>query len=268
MHAYQPLQAPVIQGIQNACYRYREYRPCQALERQVACYWTVEYDALGDKPLHRVIPDGCVDLIFDLASSAAHKSAFAAGLMSTFETRELADSCFLFGIRFYADQALPFMRFSPSELLGLHVWLEELWGRDAGPVIEEIVTAGGMDDRIKRANNLLLRALGQTDRLSSDLLLSGMKLIYAKHGVISVRSLAEELCYSERTVRRTFRQELGIGPKETADIIRFQSVLQHCNRSGLNRLTDIAADFGYSDQAHFIRHFKRYYGLAPKQALQ
>lgn len=69
-------------------------------------------------------------------------------------------------------------------------------------------------------------------------------------------------------LRRTFQKELGVGPKELLDIIRFQSLLRERYKRTQSSFTDIAVKFGYYDQPHFIHHFKRYYGLAPNQVFK
>ncbi|OPA80965.1 hypothetical protein BVG16_01045 [Paenibacillus selenitireducens] len=59
--------------------------------------------------LHRVIPDGCVDIIFDLRSTSFSQGAFVTGLMTSFETMSLTRNYSLFGIRFFADQVRQFI---------------------------------------------------------------------------------------------------------------------------------------------------------------
>lgn len=101
MRAYLPLQPPAIQReLIHADYRYREFMPSKALAPYVACYWSVDSDATVTNHLHRVIPDGCADIIFDLRAPSPSKGAFVAGVMTAFETRTLTSRYSLFGIRF------------------------------------------------------------------------------------------------------------------------------------------------------------------------
>jgi AraC-like DNA-binding protein len=88
--------------------------------------------------------------------------------------------------------------------------------------------------------------------------------MYEYQGNLSISSLAERINYSERSIRRTFQEFLGINPKEFMNIIRFQNALRGMTESP-KRFTDLASTYGYYDQSHFIHHFKRYYGKLPTQ---
>ncbi len=80
MHPYRPLQAPKIQQhLLNAHYQYREYAPSKSLESYVACYWIVDHQASTRSVLHRIVPDGCADIIFDLRASSFSKGAIIVG---------------------------------------------------------------------------------------------------------------------------------------------------------------------------------------------
>ncbi|OMP66280.1 helix-turn-helix transcriptional regulator [Domibacillus epiphyticus] len=130
---------------------------------------------------------------------------------------------------------------------------------------EEIISANGISRIIERVELKLMRFLLMSKSKPNYLLQTGLQYIYVNKGVISIRSLAEKLNYSERNIRRTFHKELGVSPKEFSGIIRFQSLLQELNNSNQYRFANIAAKYGYSDQPHFINNFRRYYGMSPNQ---
>jgi AraC-like DNA-binding protein len=270
MRTYIPIQPPALQrGLPDSDYRYREFLPSKELEAYVACYWTVDVRATEyNRFLHRVIPDGCVDIIIDMKSPSFAKGAFVAGLMTGFEVIELSTSQSLFGIRFFIDSVSRFIRYPASELIGNHVFLEELWGREAEFFVEEARAAAGISEIIERVEVKLLQSIIHNKSRSNALLQTSLQHMYASQGMISIRDLAEKQSYSERNIRRTFQKELGVGPKELLDIIRFQSLLRERSKETQSSFTDIAVKFGYYDQPHFIHHFKRYYGLAPNQVFK
>ncbi len=46
---------------------YREYAPAPALATMVRCYWAIRGDPAAEHALvNRVMPDSCMDVIFDL----------------------------------------------------------------------------------------------------------------------------------------------------------------------------------------------------------
>ncbi|SFL69547.1 Helix-turn-helix domain-containing protein [Gracilibacillus orientalis] len=269
MQFYVPLQPPILQKeLLDSNYQYQEYLPNKNLESYVACYWTVNFHSSEQNKLHRIIPDGCADIIFDLRSSSFSKGAFVVGLMTEFESINLTQKCSLFGIRFYSDTVHHFLRHPVSEFIENHVFLEDIWGREATFITEEIISSNGISRIIEKVELKLMKFLQLSKSKPNYLLQTGLQYIYANNGVISIRSLAEKLHYSERNIRRTFHKELGVSPKELSGIIRFQSVLQELYNSNQYRFTNVAAKYGYSDQSHFINHFKRYYGISPNEILK
>jgi AraC-like DNA-binding protein len=266
MQVYSPLQPPLIQiELLNSNFRYREIMPSAALMPYIACFWTINYRASGEDYLHRVIPDGCTDIIFDLSPALSSKKAFVAGLMTTFETMNLASDCSLFGIRFYSHRIRNFIRYPISELTGRQIFLEDVLGREAQSFDNEVRASQGIPDAIKCAELRLRKVLLRNEYDIDSLLEPSMRFILECQGLISIQELARTLCYSERHVRRVFNKELGISPKVFLDIIRFQSLLQELNKSKPADFTKLALKYEYYDQSHFIHCFKRLYGLAPNQ---
>jgi AraC-like DNA-binding protein len=47
--------------------------------------------------------------------------------------------------------------------------------------------------------------------------------------------------------------------------VRFLEVTRYVRSQAKPDLTAIATDFGYSDQSHFIKDFKKIVGLSPRQ---
>ncbi|RED63223.1 helix-turn-helix transcriptional regulator [Cohnella lupini] len=271
MRKYIPYQAPALsEEGQNVDYKYREFAPDRRLEDYVACYWTVEFRASRGDKLHRILPDGCVDIIFDLGAGFVFDRAFAVGLMTEFATLNFTTDQSLFGIRLYADTARYFIGIPVSELTGYSVSLDRIWGREGVELAEEMSSVhGGISRVIDKVERRLLERLSRIDIGSDGILLTGMRYLYEGRGMLPARSLAEKLGYSERNVRRIFLRELGLSPKELSGIIRFQNTLREL-KEGNNR-RGYAADalrYGYSDQPHLIHAFKRYYGLTPLQVFK
>ncbi|UVI33732.1 helix-turn-helix transcriptional regulator [Paenibacillus spongiae] len=188
--------------------------------------------------------------------------------MTQYEATSLSASRSLFGIRLFSDSARHVTAYAVSEFIDRKVLLDDLWGQEASLITERVCTAGDVSDRIERVESKLVDCIRSNECIADHLLRQSMQYMYASRGTISIPALADKLSYSERTIRRTFQQELGISPKELSSIIRFQNLLRELNGGTRSRLTDLALKYGYYDQSHFIRHFKRYYGLAPKQVIE
>ncbi|MDF2678862.1 MAG: hypothetical protein K0R47_52 [Brevibacillus sp.] len=261
---YRPLQPPVIQkGLLQPHYDYREYQPSKCLEPYVACYWTSDYSPTEHVQQHRIIPDGCIDIIVDRRAASLAKGAFISELMTSYEVLDLTRPQALFGIRFFAETIRIFLRDPVSAFRGSHPLLADLWGNEAGLLVEEMMEATGIRDMIEIVERKLLRCLRSHSSISESLLQTSISYLYAAQGNLSVKALAETLCYSERNLRRMFQHELGVSPKELSQIIRFQAMLQSLYHMPTSHQTQLAHTYGYFDQPHFIKDFKRYYGLVP-----
>ncbi|QRG69096.1 AraC family transcriptional regulator [Brevibacillus choshinensis] len=263
---YRPLQPPVIQqGLLHDHYHYREYEPSKGLEPYVACYWTSDFMPTGHAQRHRIIPDGCIDIIVDRKAASFSKGAFISELMTSYEVLDLSRPQSLFGIRFFAETAYLFLQNPVSAFVGSPPLLADLWGSQAELLVEEMMEASGIREMIEIVERELLGYLLRRSSHSQGVLQMSVAYLYAAQGSLSVRALAETICYSERNLRRLFQHELGVSPKELSQVIRFQALLHSLYHSPPDRLTQLAHAYGFFDQPHFVKNFKRYYGLLPSQ---
>lgn len=266
---YRSVQAPRLQQeLQSPGYRYREYAPEKRLSPYVACYWTLDYDAQGRGQPHRILPDGCVDIIMDRLAPSCRGASFVAGLMTSFQVLTLTGAQSLFGIRMFVEAAPEILCFPVSESVGQQLLLEDVWGSEGLELAERLLSADSIPLMIEVVERKLRERLAVEDAPGSALLRVGLQYMYSSGGSLSMAELAERLHFSERHVRRTFERELGVSPKELLGIVRFQSMLQRLRQGGYSSMAELAVACGYYDQAHFINSFQRYYGLAPGQVVR
>jgi len=82
-------------------------------------------------------------------------------------------------------------------------------------------------------------------------------------GRLSISELSKELGWSRKHLAHRFRQDIGLSPKATARVIRFNRVLQLTETCREIDWAGLAIDCGYADQAHLIRDFNAYSGYSP-----
>ena len=70
-----------------------------------------------------------------------------------------------------------------------------------------------------------------------------------------------------RQLERNFKKQIGLTPKQLSKVIRLQATLQMLLNQTTRTLTDIAYESEYYDQSHFIKDFKEFTGLTPKEFL-
>lgn len=81
---------------------------------------------------------------------------------------------------------------------------------------------------------------------------------------ISAGELAAQMGVASKTLERTFLRQTGLRPGEFLRIHRFHAARRAIMENSA-RLAEIAAEHGYSDQAHMTREFRRLAGLTPRR---
>jgi AraC-like DNA-binding protein len=71
---------------------------------------------------------------------------------------------------------------------------------------------------------------------------------------------------SRRHLSALFTEQVGLGPKTAARLLRFERVCCRM-RENPRGWTEIAYDCGYYDQSHMNREFREFAGIAPTDFL-
>jgi AraC-like DNA-binding protein len=90
-------------------------------------------------------------------------------------------------------------------------------------------------------------------------------LIENHQHAITLEELADIVGFSPYHLLRTFRSTVGLTPHDFLTQIRVERAKRLLRRG--NTISDIAADTGFLDQAHFTRRFKAIVGVTPGQYL-
>ncbi|MDR2034226.1 MAG: AraC family transcriptional regulator [Helicobacteraceae bacterium] len=78
---------------------------------------------------------------------------------------------------------------------------------------------------------------------------------------IKLNDVANKLGYNKYYILHLFKEKMGISLHQYIIQLKIKRAKQNKN----NNLLDIALENGFFDQSHFIRHFKRYEGITPKE---
>jgi AraC-like DNA-binding protein len=148
------------------------------------------------------------------------------------------------------------------EIANRVVDLEDLFGRDAGLLVERLAGIPDWESRFRVLDAVLAARLRDAAAPAPSVAWAWRRL-RASAGAIPVASLAAELGCSRRHLVAGFREHVGLPPKRVARILRFGRVLQLLERSGGSGLGDIAMSCGYADQPHLNRDFRAFAGASP-----
>ena len=90
--------------------------------------------------------------------------------------------------------------------------------------------------------------------------------IEATSGGVRVSALARSFGVSASTLRRRFAV-LGMSVKRFSEIVRFRQAHAFLHTTPGQRFAEVAYRFGYADQAHFARVYRRFSGAPPTRWL-
>ena len=84
-------------------------------------------------------------------------------------------------------------------------------------------------------------------------------------GIINCERIINCNLYTDRHIRRLFDKYIGIPPKLFGNLNRFYKITRALAIKPYLNISELATEFGYYDQPHFIKEFKRFSGLTPSQ---
>ena len=79
--------------------------------------------------------------------------------------------------------------------------------------------------------------------------------------------IQKDICVTERTLQRMFENNIGVSPGQFRKIHQFNRAFRQLNNRQFQNLSDIAYDNDYADQSHYIRAFKEFTNITPKEYL-
>jgi AraC-like DNA-binding protein len=253
---------------------YNIYTPGTALSPFIKCFWTLASPATTRLNKQRIVPDGCMEMIFhygDLYKQYAGDGSyiiqprcFVFGQVSMALDIEPTGRTGIFAARFHPDGLTAFTGMAVKELENRAVPLQELFGEEGLTLEKAVLSATTTESRVNIVEAFLLKQLN-TPEVMDRIAKSSVEILLQLNGLISVEALSAQLNTNRRQLERKFSSVIGLSPKQLAKIIRLQATLKMLEKKQFASLTSLAYDNGYFDQAHFIKDFKEFTGLSPKQ---
>jgi AraC-like DNA-binding protein len=234
---------------------YREIAPPPRLARTVECFWAMQHS--GPELPHRVLPDGCADILFTRDRGAA--SIEAVGPMTRYQDFPLTPGSLLIGVRFHPGMWTTRLGV-PADLITDEILpLDRLWGGRALDLRDRLAEARSVDQSIRVLEQSLppAEAAGPFQR--------ALAFMAERHGCVSLDDMADQSGLSARQFRRVCLAETGLTPKFLARVLRFRQALSRVHQHPC-AFAHLALDCGYYDQAHFINEFRALSGRTPTAA--
>lgn len=84
--------------------------------------------------------------------------------------------------------------------------------------------------------------------------------IYEEKGLIRLSDLLKQVSFSERTLERLFKKEVGSTPYRFICLVRFNYVIREVEHNQDIQISTLVARYNYFDHSHFEKDFKKFLG--------
>jgi AraC-like DNA-binding protein len=255
------------------------YRPHGKLARFVEYFWSLDYShatcvhtlkmfatgvsgvllqhhegrpALGSTPEGRPVTHGGCPTSFVYGRRTRPSQTFANGPFG------------LTGVVFTPQGLSTLLKTHPTSLNDGSVRLSEFYRENIG---DRLLNAGSSHERVALLDDFLCARVDDAGR-EDVLITESLQLIRHWIQSIKVPQLLSTLRVSERQFERRFVRAIGVSPHRYIRIVRFRTAMQMLKRRRFQRLSDLAYELGYADQAHFIKEIKAFSGYTPRRLAQ
>ena len=237
----------------------------------IRCFWGSEKPYIQTEENvspEIVVPDTCVDIVYqiDYTDNVVSGSFFGINDRSFFACMNGKSGHLMatFAIRFYAWNAYLFSDdsfrgtangcYEVGERFG---WLDKALG-------DKLFEKKTLAEKITYVQQLFIKKMDGLKR--QEIVNHAISNMLIHRGSLEISHLARDAFVSSRHLERLFHEYVGITPKKMSNLIRYQflwrDILFHPNFD----ILDAMYKFGFTDQAHLMREFKRYHSMNIRKA--
>jgi AraC-like DNA-binding protein len=255
------------------------YRPHGALAKFVEYFWTFEWGERGTVRTLRMFATGVSGILLQHHDGRPALGATADGLPVS---RGGCPTSFVFGKRTRPSQTFSNGPFRLAGVVFTPQGLNMLFKADAVALNdgsagldnfsrdhlgEQLLEARSDHEQVARLSTFL-RARVVGAGAEDFLVTESLRLIGTDVRSIRVPQLLKRLNVSERQLERRFLRAIGVSPHQYIRILRFRAAVRSIKTNQFDRLSDVAYDFNYVDQSHFIKDVKAFSGYTPRRLAQ
>lgn len=256
---------------------YIEYSAPKNLSHIVESYWTntlhpedfqQEYDY--------IIPDGSTEAIFmlngnylrdDEENKAKHLVEYCSLVPAFNKAIKVYQKPFTrcLGIRFRPGALQQLVGISLQELDQTAYPLQEVMPELADLAMDETLKNTSTPKIISKINSWLLTQTKEP--IQNHIISAFITETIEKKGSIRIKDFCASFGMHKSTLEKNFKHATGLSPKQYANLIRFNYLLNKMLFSGSN-LTETGHELGYFDQSHMIKDFRKVMGISPLEFLE
>jgi AraC-like DNA-binding protein len=251
---------------------YSVWRPPQ-LRGLIDHLWA--YDGPSSHRRKRVFPNGRVEILLNFgdayrlvegAGVEACRNAWLSGPQVGPIVLEQPAHQRVIGVRLRPAGAYAVIARPVRETTGLALDLVDVIGREAIELLERCEEATSIESRLRVVARWIGGRFARTRGMDRAV---GWVVgqLDASGGSSPITALRERTGLSETRLVKAFRDQVGLAPKRYGRVVRFHRALGQLQSRGPGRLTDVALDARFYDQAHMNVEFRALGGVTPRAFL-
>jgi AraC-like DNA-binding protein len=233
---------------------YARHAPSPEISAYVGHFWVVTWTDLPEPYVQRIVSHPTVNM------TITHDFHRIAGVIKGGFSYTMRGSGRVLGTRFRPGGFRPFLGGPVSTLTGCFAEIGEMYGTAGAALVERVLAEPDAGAAVALIEAFLLELGPERDPLAEE----AAALVAMAEDDVSVTRVDELAARSGRSVRslqRLFRDYVGIGPKWVIRRFRLHEAAERVY-DGLD-LATLAAELGYTDQAHLTRDFTAAVGMPP-----
>lgn len=245
---------------------YREKSPNKHLRSYIKCYWRFRRKFGEGSKGHRVFPDSSYELIWVkqgplLVDGKEAPQLFVGGGQNQPITISGKGVTEVWSVRLHPWGFVPF--FSTLNLSSESTRAAELvFGEQIAAELTDVFRSSTKKTLADNLDEYFLDRMLHS-RFEGAILKQAGRHILDTKGNLKVNDLADYCNVSRRKLERIINKSTGKGPHDIAARIRFEQLRNTLVLCPETPLASLAQEFGYVDQSHLHKEFRRYTGMTP-----
>jgi len=241
---------------------YREFPVPPELADHFLCLWTQAIAGSQSEYAHRVLPDGCIDIVFINDEPPVVVGPWTDPFVARF-----SPGTKIVGARIHPGRAPSVLGAPSAELLNRSVPLSAMWDSRKLARLARIPDESDLAARRSLLAEALCHGLASATPPDQTVVAGIQWFAHHPHG--RVERLSQWIGISNRQLQRRFAAAVGYGPKMFQSVLRFQRLLNCAGRKAARyTLAELALNAGYTDQAHMTREVRRFANCPPTVLLR
>ena len=233
-------------------------------------------DFKPDHSIERVVPTGHVFVIFELddiprhtfnnrtlKQTATYDKVWVSGMHKNHLTISAHDNSEMLVVQFKTMGAFPFINRSMHQLNDKVISADQLFGEEIFQLRQHILKNNKAIDKFELVENWLIKFMDSTAAPSDELELIVNEL--KANTLVEHQKIVQNYSKTQKHLISQFKKYVGLTPKVLHRIFRFNDVLKQIHQNEKLDWSQIAYQFEYADQSHFIKEFNEFSGFNPKQ---